>query len=367
MTTWRVRKLLAYVSYLAVVSFALCEVVVRISGYSARYISDPIYTSFPGSPDIGYVHKPNLKQALARGRSLIDTNEYGLRTSPTHIARRDTTTPPLRMAVFGASSTFGEGVRGSETFASRLEEMLNQAGSERPVEVINYGVSGYSVKTMEATLLHRYGEYRPSFCLIALSQNDFNVPGRSAKVDSSGYTYNSWRSGSLLSDFPTIPLLILRRIHLTYLIRDLMNWNRTLFSSRDVADGGAGRAHSELPSTYGHLLGFHQKATAFQCRSATVLLPGPTWDFSAIRRQHRLDEIPFIDLTDVGSSFTREQFRVSRWDHHPSPEVHRRLALRLKEELTQRWLGASPQDGLATISKRPRRTTPWRRPTCGEE
>jgi hypothetical protein len=76
----RVLRKMAFGIYLVGVTLVALEVAVRIWGYSEHHISDPIYMPFEPSPEIPYVHKPNLAHARAHGLAIINTDSLGLRS-----------------------------------------------------------------------------------------------------------------------------------------------------------------------------------------------------------------------------------------------------------------------------------------------
>lgn len=85
--------------------------------------------------------------------------------------QRRKTPGTFRVLVLGDSFTFGEGVRWEDTFAKRLERHLDaELGSA--VEVLNFGVSGWTSKS-EVRFLEQAGlAYEPDLVLIVYVLND---------------------------------------------------------------------------------------------------------------------------------------------------------------------------------------------------
>lgn len=83
----------------------------------------------------GWALAPDLRNVEVFGGKRLSSNARGLRG-----AREVAPTKPpgtIRVAIFGDSFTFGEGVSDDETFAHQLELLLPG------VEVLNFGVHGY--------------------------------------------------------------------------------------------------------------------------------------------------------------------------------------------------------------------------------
>lgn len=329
------RAVLAATS-VALVTLVALEVVVRVSGYSQHQIYDPIYMPFDRSRDIPYVHKPDLVQARARGRAVIDTDSLGLRTTsagaPPGPGRQD----EYRIAVVGDSVTFGEGVpRTEDTFAKVLEDTLNRQQRDVTVRVFNYAASAYSVREMAATLEHRMPEVRPDLVVMAIIPSDLNL-GRTPAVDASGYLID--QTLSRFSPSSPVAQRLLRGIHLTYVVRDIgLLW---IFKRPDMA--GA-LARGEIPDSYRYVQAFRDTADRHGVPHLIALLPrmqGSPW--VALPDRLARDRIAHVDLSALGREFTVEQYMASRFDPHPSPAVHRRIGEALAAHVLRRDVGTFP-------------------------
>jgi hypothetical protein len=123
----RLKRIVLYGGYLLLITLPLLEIGTRVWGYSARHIYDPIYTSFEGSEDIPYIHKPNLVQAHARRLAVNNTDSLGLRAKTSGTVYGTKHFHEYCIAIVGDSNTFGEGItRTEETYAHALEDTLNQ-------------------------------------------------------------------------------------------------------------------------------------------------------------------------------------------------------------------------------------------------
>ena len=97
-------------------------------------------------------------------RTQVRTNAEGYRDAEWDGASRGART---RVAILGDSFAFGWGVEDGESFASRLEAL---SGSR--LEVLNFGVSGYSTVQELLTFEHRVLPHRPELCILAFYDND---------------------------------------------------------------------------------------------------------------------------------------------------------------------------------------------------
>jgi len=191
---------------------------VRIWGYSTHYIYDPIYMPFDKSKDIPYIHKPNLLKAKARGLSIINSNSLGLRSTISGLAYGEKYKNEYRITITGDSVTFGEGIEYTEdTYCEVLQKFLNNRQNILNIKVLNYGVSAYSVREMEATLKYRMLEIKQDLVIMAIVPGDFDLT-RTGEVDKWGYTFNIKLSGFV--DNNSRLKQILRKFHLVYLLRD---------------------------------------------------------------------------------------------------------------------------------------------------
>ena len=105
-------------------------------------------------PTRGWTPKPNLQ-----GES---TNERGHRATSPFLFQEDA----FRILTVGDSFTFGATLEDGEEWPARL-----QTRSDR-YQVINLGVSGYSVAQMYVTLREEIGEFQPHLVILAAITDD---------------------------------------------------------------------------------------------------------------------------------------------------------------------------------------------------
>ncbi len=159
------RKLLALaVSTLLVL--VLAEVSLRLIGFNDQVFTRP-------DPQLGYSLIPGLTQRqYLEGEALIEINEYGFRGHP----YPKTKGPGVfRVAILGDSLTEGRQVGEHETYSATLEGELAgcEALGHANVEVLNFGVAGYSTAQELLTYRHRARLWSPDLVvLMVYAPND---------------------------------------------------------------------------------------------------------------------------------------------------------------------------------------------------
>jgi lysophospholipase L1-like esterase len=329
---------MAFGIYLAAVTLVSLEVAVRIWGYSEHHISDPIYMSFARSPEIPYVHKPNLAHARAHGLAIVNTDSLGLRSETTGLVYGPKPASEYRIAIAGDSITFGEGVPKTEdTFAAVLEKTINQQQSRLDVRVLNYGHSAYSVKQMAATLRYRMFDVQPDLAIMAIIAADFDLT-RTPELDDNGNLVDS----KLVRVNPVSATLrnATRNLRLPYVLRDIAY--PLIVASPDLVES---LARGEVPKSYEYVRDFAATARRRGVPHLIVGLPSRRAGlFDGVSAQLQRDGIEFLDLSDLITEFTLDEFRTSRFDRHPSAAVHRRIGRDLADYIRTKFLRRESHD-----------------------
>ena len=121
---------------------------------------------------IMYELRPNL--AVRFQGVEVRTNSCGMRGPERSIAKERNL---FRIALLGDSFAFGWGVNEEQSFAHLMEKNLNLFTAGRPkVEVLNFGVPGYSTFQQVALLEEKGLDFKPDVVLVYFIENDFHPP-----------------------------------------------------------------------------------------------------------------------------------------------------------------------------------------------
>jgi hypothetical protein len=121
--------------------------------------------------DIIYTLRPNLSVRF-QGVD-VRTNSKGMRYKEVEVSKPKET---LRIALMGDSFTFGWGVREEESFASLLEALLSKTIVGKKIEVLNFGIPGYSTFQEVALYKELASKFSPDLALFFVVDNDFGFP-----------------------------------------------------------------------------------------------------------------------------------------------------------------------------------------------
>lgn len=181
------------------IAVLLAEVVLRLAGIGA-----PQFYAYDA--ERGVRHRPGA-EGLYRGdgQAWVSINSAGLRSPERPVVKPAGT---LRIAVLGDSFAEAFGVPQEQAFWSVMERELATcvAVQGRPVEVINFGVSGYGTSAEWITLQREGWAYDPDVVLLTFfGGNDLrnNVP----ELEREPYRlYHSLRDGVLIATRPASDL-----------------------------------------------------------------------------------------------------------------------------------------------------------------
>jgi hypothetical protein len=329
-----------FLIYMLLIILLFLEILVRVWGYSERYFYDPIYLPYSQCQEIPYVMKPNLHHVRAHGNIRINTDALGLR-SPVP-ARTYTNKQPgeYRIAFVGNSVTFGVGVPTGKTYPEILEKSLNHRQHHYRVAVFNFAVSSYSVKEMTATLKYRVPEVTPDLVVMGLIIDDFNTD-RTPGVDKWGYCTHGGAS-QLINRFPNFKL-ILREIHLSYVIRDILS--QTIMQQANEYEPINSKLSPQVADSYKYIKDFKRMADKKGYGHLIVTLPSAEVNgtqFTALLNRLKNEQINYYDTSFITTLFTLREYQASEYDWHPSASVHKKIGEMLSDYIANNIL---PQKG----------------------
>jgi hypothetical protein len=124
------------------------------------------YALFMRSPNnvLYYEPKPGGRY------SQYTINKHGFRGEPVSIKKPPNTT---RIVFLGDSIVWGHAVDVEQSLAAQLETRLNNLSKGRNVEVLNFGVSGYSTQQEVEIFIERAKKFEPDFVIVGFCLNDF--------------------------------------------------------------------------------------------------------------------------------------------------------------------------------------------------
>jgi len=114
-----------------------------------------------------WVQAPNLDIALPE-HGQLRTNSLGFRDAPVSIPKP---AGEYRVLALGESSTWGHGVRVTETYSAVLQDLLIRSG--RNTRVINAGIPAYTVQQSAVFLAEEGAVLQPDVILVYHQTNDF--------------------------------------------------------------------------------------------------------------------------------------------------------------------------------------------------
>jgi lysophospholipase L1-like esterase len=229
------RLLIKLISLLMSGIFALliAEGFMRVVGLTYPSFWEP-------DPELGWRHlKEASRHFTDEGNAFVTTNSLGQRDEERQFDKDPGT---YRIAVFGDSLTEAVQVDLQDTFCQLLEERMSTKG--RPVEVLNFGVSGYS-PVQELLSFKRNGPiYDPDLVILALFlDNDVAnchpelTPEASARpfmtFENDAIQIDFSRTQESYSDYHRQPIHLVRRVSCVY--RLVSELRRKYAEARDAS------------------------------------------------------------------------------------------------------------------------------------
>ncbi len=266
----------------------------------------------------------------------FSTNRWGMRDDDYTLEKPPDT---LRIALLGPSHVMGNGVSDGQTFEALVETRLNRefrAGRYRRVEILNFGVDGYSLSQQVAILEDRVLDFSPDIVIATHYQSNRSMTERYLlKLLSRGIPVPKEPLGALfasagLADMDgsvAVPFAAGRRLA-----------KRLGLQPRMPSDEAEARIRRISESVVGGSLRRFAEVTRSRGMVPVVLGLNTVIDNVArdIPNRDVIEQtgLPVISLFDVFPEMDRPALRASLGDDHPNAAGHRLIADRLYRELT---------------------------------
>jgi lysophospholipase L1-like esterase len=306
------------------VGLLLAEASVRVLGLADHLVTDPIFEA-SSLPHVRYHYKPHLR-AYASERTEVVTNSLGFRDV------EYPGTPPdegVRLVVLGDSFTFGQGVPFSDVYTEILEHELSQAVAPVHVEVINFGVQGYTVQDEVATYLDIARELRPQIALLAMIADDLNLMRTENFVDRKGYLTKRIGGFRSLKAYmrKSHLLLFAKEVYLKHAYRSSQAYQRATATAEAV------RPKLELLDR--QLQPFLAACTEDSVIPVVALLDtwaGPATTAIVDHLRATYPDLRIVDCTGALARLPHEQV-VTRHSGHPNALGHKIIAQEIEQAL----------------------------------
>jgi hypothetical protein len=210
------------------VGLVVLEIGLRIAGYSSPEF-------YEADEKLGYRLIPGMSGWYTReGRSYVEINSDGFRDLEHAVAKPEGT---YRVAVIGDSYVEALQVGRDETFANYIPTAMANCPNldGRRVEVLTFGVSGYSTAQELLMLRAKVWKYSPDMVLLAVTTNN-DITDNSRYFKKTPIPYYEVRDGQLTLDdsFLSDRVFVRRNSSLTRLGTWLMDHLRFVQAYTDV-------------------------------------------------------------------------------------------------------------------------------------
>jgi lysophospholipase L1-like esterase len=273
--------------------------------------------------DVSWELKANLDTIFKFAH--FSTNSVGMRDKEYPIEKPQ---GKKRIVVIGDSFAMGSGVNDQENFPAQLEELLKKRYGSDKIEVLNFGVGGYSLINYEAVLRTKALAYSPDLIVIGFcGGNDFLIP-EVLRFDESKLAELNARTNQRLSK---------DMFYTSYLLKEIRKFRIALFKKKKpkVIAKSARPAQMQYMNTY-----FDKIKTQSEARGIPVVLAyysiainqNVISEMQDIVESH---EIKFVNATKGLESKTPEEMVFHPLDGHPSAETHKAYAQNIFDFLVE--------------------------------
>jgi hypothetical protein len=157
------------------------------------------------------------------------------------------------------------------------------------------------------------------------------------QVDKWGYNTHG-EASQLINNYPTLKL-VLRKIHLSYLIRDILS--RTLMRQEINYEPADGNLPLVVSNSYNYIKDFKELSQKYGYSYLVLTLPsaeGNGSEFIPVIKNLTLDQINYYNVSFLTPQFSYNEFHVSKYDWHPSGLVHKKIGIMLSDFILNHFL-----------------------------
>jgi len=237
----------------------------------------------------------------------------------------------FRVIVIGDSFTYGGKGQFDDAFPKRLERMLNLNEHQRKVEVLNWGVPGYSTAQEHALVRKALDKYHPDLIILEVTLNDPELKPYSAthlhgkKVIKENFIFRHWKTYQLVAT----------RISATLLDKEYIQYYKDLFWQPAT--------WTHFSSAVRHIIHDTQSehipviAVLFPLFSHPLTDKYPYADIEEkVVHEFQADSFPILDLFPYYKNIPPERLQaIPGKDSHPNEIAHRIAADAIYARLVQ--------------------------------
>jgi lysophospholipase L1-like esterase len=240
--------------------------------------------------------------------------------------RRTTPLPPktpgvFRIAAFGDSLTYGEGVAAEDAWPAVLERELQRG---HRVEVLNLGICGWQIEDIRRLAERLLPSLDADLVLYGMCLNDFLPTGRGEYRKNRAWSvnlphgfhleYGTRLGGLVAAAYDRLLMKAGVRVDFyTDILRDFRSYQKRF--AADAATMNRFVTARGLPPV-----------TALVLNQAPAT-SGKSWQIGQLAEQHmRAAGMTVVPAAEYLRAHSGRDLSVSRWEGHPNPEAHRIFA-----------------------------------------
>lgn len=150
----------------------------------------------------------------------VKINSHGFRDYEYPAGKTNNT---FRVVVIGDSTTFGQGVELNQSYPKVLETILNEMGSDKNYEVLNFGVPGYNIAEKVEFLRTKAMKFNPDLIIFQYLGDDISDWDEFREIENERLQEFAEEQGGVVKDLIESEKLEIHRKTYQEYLRSLMN------------------------------------------------------------------------------------------------------------------------------------------------